>query len=151
MTRKEWVVPLALLLVGGASTIEAWRLGLGTFHRPGVGFLPFLVGISLSLIALYSLIIDIAAARKEEGKEKFFGPFLVRVVLVVCCLGLYVVLLPVAGYLLSTFLLLVFLFKTGGVRRWSSTLAASLLTTFASYLLFGYWLGIRFPKGFLGL
>jgi putative tricarboxylic transport membrane protein len=151
MTGKEWVVPFALLLVGVASSIEAWRLGLGSVHSPGVGFLPFLVGVSLSLLALCSLIIDITAARTKEGKDEFFGPFVMRVVLVVCFMGLYVVLLPVAGYLLSTFLLFVFLFKTAGVRRWSSTLTASLLTTCASYLLFGYWLGIRFPKGFLGL
>lgn len=151
MPRKAWLVPLVLCVVGVASSVEAWRLGLGSVHRPGVGFLPFFVGVSLALLALYSLIIDIAVLGRDKREGKFFGPFAVRVVLVVCCLGLYVVLLPFAGYPLSTFLLFLFLFKIAGVRRWGATLATSLLTTCASYLIFGYWLGIRFPKGFPGL
>lgn len=96
MARKGWVIPLALLLIGVAASIEALRLGLGSMRRPGVGFLPLLVGACLSLLALFSLVTDIAAARRAKGKEKLFGPRVVKVAAVICCLGLYVALLPFA-------------------------------------------------------
>jgi hypothetical protein len=151
MAKKEWLVSLALLLVGVACTIEALRLGFGTAHRPGVGFLPFLVGGCLSLLAFSSLIIDILAASKDKTKGKVFAGSLGKVVVVVCCLGVYVPILPVAGYFLSTFLLFIVLFRTGGVQRWGLAVLAALLTSSTSYLLFGFLLNIRFPKGFLGI
>lgn len=151
MAKKEWLVSLVLLLVGVACSIEALRLGLGTVRRPGVGFLPLLVGGCLSLLAFFSLIIDIWAASKDKTREKFFIGSFGNVVAVVCCLGVYLVVLPIAGYLLSTFLLFIFLFRTGGLKRWGFALMAAFLTASISYLLFGFLLNIRFPKGFLGL
>jgi putative tricarboxylic transport membrane protein len=151
MAKREWLVSLALLLVGIACSAEAMRLGLGTVHRPGVGFLPLLVGGCLAITAFYSLIIDIWTRTKNNTKEKFFAGSWVKVVVVVCCLGVYVLVLPIVGYLLSTFLLFTFLFRTGGVQRWRLALLAALLTASISYLLFGFLLNIRFPKGFLGI
>jgi len=151
MAKKAWLVSLALLVVGIASSIEAIRLGLGSVHRPGVGFLPLLVGSCLAIIAFFSLIVDIWAALRAGTKERLFGDSWVKVVLIVCCLGAYVLVLPIAGYLLTTFLLFIFLFRIGGVQRWSMALLAALLTASISYLVFGFLLNIRFPKGFPGL
>jgi hypothetical protein len=151
MAKKSWLVSLALLLVGVGCSIEAVRLGLGSVHRPGIGFLPLLVGSCLAIIALYSLIIDVSAALRARTSERLFSGSWVKVVAVVCCLGLYIPVLPVAGYLLATFLLFIFLFRIGGVRTWSLSILAALLTASISYVVFGFLLNIRFPKGFPGL
>ena len=54
------------------------------------------------------------------------------------------------GFLISTFLLLIFLFRAGGFRKWTPTVAIAFVTLSLSYLFFSSWLNIRFPKGFLG-
>ena len=151
MAKKEWLVSLVLFLLGVACSIEALRLGLGTVRRPGVGFLPLLVGGCLSLLAFFSLIIEIWAASKDKTRGRFPVGSVGKVVVVICCLGVYVVVLPIAGYLLSTFLLFIFLFRTGGFKRWGLAILAAFLTASISYLLFGFLLNIRFPKGFPGL
>ena len=151
MAKKGWPVSLVLLLAGVASSFEALRLGLGGLHRPGVGFLPFLVGSCLTVIAFFSFIIDIRAIPRHTPQKKVSSASPAKLVSVVCCLAVYVLVLSTAGYLLSTFLLFVFLFRTGGVHKWSVAAAAALLTSAISYCIFGFLLNIRFPKGLLGI
>jgi putative tricarboxylic transport membrane protein len=152
MVKKEWVLSLAMLLVGTAITVESARLGLGSIHRPGIGFLPFFTGLALSLAALGSLLNAFLTTRRsaETKSDKLFGPSILNAVAIFAALVIYVFLLGLLGFLASTFLLLVFLFKAGGFRRWSVTLAAALLTVAISQLVFCYWLSMRFPKGLLG-
>jgi len=154
MEKKVWVLNLAMFLIGLIFVIESLRLGLGGVHRPGSGFLPFYTGAGLSLVAAFSLFKNFLATKREKDRnreKKFFGPSVINVVTIVVVLVAYVLILPWLGYLLSTFMLLIFLFRAGGFRKWALTLAAAFLTTSISYLLFGHWLGIRFPKGFVGL
>jgi hypothetical protein len=66
---------------------------------------------------------------------------------VLASLFVYPLLLERLGYLITTLLVLIILFRSMN-NRWSSVLLASVLTVLVSYLLFTY-LGIRFPKGIL--
>jgi len=152
MEKKEWGLNLGMLLIGVLFVIESLRLGLGSIHRPGSGFLPFYTGLGLCLVAFFSLIKNFLTARKGNGKdqEKFFARSVLKVVAIVVALIVYVLIVPWLGYLLSTFMLLLFLFKAGGFRKWALIAVAAFLTISISYLLFSYWLGLRFPKGFLG-
>jgi putative tricarboxylic transport membrane protein len=151
MERKEWVLVLGMFLIGVIFVIEALRLGLGSVHRPGPGFLPFYGGLLLSIISFFSLIKSFFTAPKGSGKERVFAGSILKVVAIVVSLIIYILIIPWLGYLLSTFMLLLFLFKAGGFRKWAFILAAAFLSVCMSYLLFSYWLGMRFPKGFLGL
>ena len=148
----EWALNLALLLIGVVFAIEALNLGLGNIHRPGPGFLPFYVGIALSLVAFFPIIKNVLARKRGKGRdgEKPSEGFIINVVTVVVALLGYVLILARAGYLISTFLLLIFLFRAGGFRKWSLILIVAFVTLSVSYLLFGSWLNIRFPKGSLG-
>lgn len=152
MAKKEWILYLVMFLIGVVVIIESLHLGLGNAHRPGVGFLPFFTGVGLSSVALLSLTKNFLTAKRENGseREKFLGPSMLNVVKIVVALAVYVLILPWLGYLLSTFLLFIFLFKVGGFHRWVFILVASFLTVSLSYLLFSSLLNMRFPKGFLG-
>ena len=118
MAKKEWVLIFAMFLIGGVFVIESLRLGLGSIHSPGAGFLPFCTGAALSLAAVSSLIKIFLKAKRETGKEeeKFFGRPVLNVVAIVVALIDYVFIVPRLGYLLSTFMLLIFLFKAGFPR-----------------------------------
>jgi hypothetical protein len=61
----------------------------------------------------------------------------------------YIFLLPVLGYFVVTFFFLVFLGKIIEPRGWKVLLTISILSVGISYLVFGYWLKVQFPKGVL--
>ena len=52
------------------------------------------------------------------------------------------------GFALSTFLLVLFLFRAVQTERWWRSLVKALLITVGNYLVFVVWLGIRLPGGF---
>lgn len=150
MVKKEWILTLAMLFIGVVLIVESLRLGLGGVHRPGAGFLPFYTGLGLSCVALGSLFKTFLETKREKKREceKLFGRYILTVVTIFVALVVYVLLFPLLGYLISTFLLLIFLFKAGGFRRWIFSSMAAFLTVSLSYLLFCSWLNMRFPKGF---
>jgi len=60
----------------------------------------------------------------------------------------YVFLFKKIGYLFSTFLLMIFVFRSMGTKRWLWALSESLLVTLLSYLFFGFILDLNLPAGF---
>lgn len=152
MANKEWVIYAAMLFIGVVFAIESLRLGLGSTHRPRSGFLPFFTCSLLSFITFFSLIKYFLKARGEKGKDRkeHFGGNVFNLVIILVGLVIYVLVLPLLGYLLSTFVLLIFLFKAGGIRKWTFILLYAFLTTSITYLVFSSWLNLRFPKGSLG-
>jgi hypothetical protein len=55
------------------------------------------------------------------------------------------------GFILSTVLLLIFLFKAVEPQRWSMAILGAILSVLTSYAVFQLWLGAQLPKGFLGI
>lgn len=129
---------------------ESVRLGLGSLHNPGRGFLTF--GAS-GLLGILSMALFLQASlRKEERPEGSpWGQILwQRILSVLGALGLYSVFMPMVGYLISTFLLMTFLFWILE-RRWTPwILASSLLSSLLTYLVFSKWLNCQFPEGLFG-
>lgn len=62
----------------------------------------------------------------------------------------FVVLLELLGFLLTTFLCLLVLFKLSYPRRWVIPLVSSGIAVGVSYLVFVLWLRNPFPKGIFG-
>jgi hypothetical protein len=54
------------------------------------------------------------------------------------------------GFLLSTFFLLLFLFRMLEPQRWRVVILMTVLTVTLCYVLFGVFLELRFPGGLLG-
>jgi hypothetical protein len=116
-----------------------------------MGFMSF--GAS-GLLGILSLIQVIQTSfKKEETKiaPLFLGTMWGRVFLVIIALLIYSRLMPIAGYLISTFLLMSFLFWIVKGQKWWWILISSFLTTIISYYLFSKWLNCQFPEGFFGL
>ena len=126
------------------------KLGLGVFHNPGPGFMPFLIGALLLLLSLLLLITTLTgkgarAKPLEEKREVNFRKFSA----VVVSLILYGLFLEILGFVVCTFLLLFFLFWGMGTRL-RAALVTSTLTILITYFVFTYF-GIRFPPGILTL
>lgn len=114
--------------------------------------MPFFTASALILVAGFSLVREFVEfqRRKSVGGERLFDSSVLNVIATILILAAYAVGLEWLGYNLSTFVLFIFLFKVGGFGSWLNNLIAAFLTTSLSYLFFGFWLGVRFPKGVLG-
>lgn len=127
----------------------ACKLGLGSFHNPGPGLLPFLLGVVLLLISLSIVWKSFSKTQIYNDIEEGRVPVKANYWKIVCVAGsliVYALVLERLGFLVSTLLLLMFLFKAAGPQKWRFVLAASVLTVIIIYVVFTS-LGIRFPKG----
>ena len=131
--------------------IESMRIGTGTLEEPGMGFINFGASGLLGILSLTLLLK--AILKKEEVKvdSLFAGKLWERVLFVLIALLTYSELMPLAGYLLSTFLLMCFLFWIVKGQRWFWVLISSFLITITSYFIFSKWLNCQFPEGLFGL
>lgn len=113
--------------------------------------MPFLLGFFLCIISFYFLLTVLykkgeqseAVVVNEAQGQINFG----KLCIVLASLFAYPLLFEPLGFLFTTLLILISLFRSMN-NRWSSVLLASVITALVSYFIFTY-LGIRFPKGIL--
>jgi len=128
------------------------KYGLGSFHNPGPGLMPFLLGLLLLIISLYLLLSSLfkRSGRDETIKGEQSRINFKKLSIVLASLFFYGLFLEKLGYVIVTLLTMVILFWGVGLKSWRSILFASGLTVLLTYLLFTY-LGVRFPTGILRL
>lgn len=149
MASGDRVSGSVFLIAGLFAAYHGWQLGVGEPAAPGPGFLPFWSGVVLAgLAAIVAGASFLAAAAPGRGGAPVRQHHLAFVCL--AALFLYVAILGVLGFLLSTFLLLVVLFRLGRSMSWPVRLAAALVTTAGFYVLFARLLLVQFPAGVLG-
>lgn len=142
-----WLI-LAILILGAAI-----RLDLGTLHFPGPGFFPFLTAIPLAFLACLLIWETIAGKSRpaKENKEVWAADTDWRkIIFSLAALIIYALLLEKAGYILGTFLLMLFLFKSIEPQKWGVAIFASAVAVLLSYFIFNVWLQCQFPEGILG-
>ena len=73
-----------------------------------------------------------------------------KLVLILAILFSYALILDKLGHVISTFLLLFFLFRFVEAQRWIVTIVGSLIVSLVSYGVFDKWLKMQLPKGIWG-
>lgn len=145
---------LAFAAVGA---YESAKLPFGTAREPGPGFLPWWASLAVAFPGL--LLLERAlrpragagSALREEGRGAGgWREPLGRVGGLLLALCAYVLLLEPLGYPLCTFLLVLFMSRATGRRRWRVALGTAAAIALGSYVLFAAWLGVPLPPGLLG-
>ena len=141
-----WMTLALLACIGGL------KLGFGSFHQPQAGFMPFLSGLLLGVLALVDLISGILTQWKgeKEDKEIWSGIGWGKILITLAVLFIYTALFPVLGFIIGTTLLLLFLFRLMEPKSWWIVLTASLVTTGLFYVGFKIGLDSQLPRGLLG-
>ncbi len=148
MRRAEQITCFFWLLLATATCAGALRLNVGTPSEPGSGFLPLGIGFLMGILALVHLMR--ITFRKEEKEQPLMGEVRwKRAAWVVVSLVIYALLLPLMGYLLTTFFLLAFLFSVYERKKWWVVGGAGLIVVVVTYLVFHLWLKVQFPAGFI--
>jgi putative tricarboxylic transport membrane protein len=130
--------------------IQSYRLGLGSLHKPGPGFLFFWVNIVLVILSLI-VLIRAWVGKKEEGPQLaiFGGQNVSKIVYVLISLFLYAILMESVGFILVTLLFFIFILKIIEKKGWFYTVFVGVVVTVISYLIFETWLQSQLPKGLL--
>ena len=130
--------------------VQSYRLGLGTLHKPGPGFLFFWTSIVLAIMSLIVLIPAWSSKKSKELQTSIFGKQNTRkIILVLISLFLYAIFMERIGFIPVTLLLFIFLLGMIEKKRWSYTIFVSIVVVVIAYLIFETWLRSQLPKGFL--
>jgi len=139
----------------GFAAIVCWgglKLGFGTFHQPLAGFMPFLSGLILGLLALVDLVSGAITHWKGEkaDNEIWANIHWGKLLLTLALLFIYTAFFNTLGFIIATILLLLFLYRVMEPRPWWMVVIASVVTTGLFYLGFKVGLDSQLPGGFLG-
>ena len=144
MLKRDVLAAAMTLAFGAGAAFESARLPLGTVHNPGQGFFPWWTSVVSVLLGLI-LLVQALASRPGTLRE---GPGrTAKVAALLVVLGAYAFLLEPLGYLISTFLLVLFMLRATDPQRWSVALGMAAITAVGSYAVFAIWLSVPLPRG----
>ena len=127
----------------------SYRLGLGSLHKPGSGFMPFWSGAFVGILAAIVLIQDFVSRRAtEENREKVAWK---SIALSLFFFLVYILVLERLGYIISTVLFVGIILKAIERKGWFLSSWVAVVMALVSYYIFKVWLQAELPKGLLGL
>ncbi len=147
------IISLILITLGVGQCLWSLHLGLGRASEPKTGFMPFLIGLILIILSAVLLVQSTAEVSKNHRTRAspWSDIHWKRVIFMIILLLAYCILLPILGYLISTFLLMVLSMRVIEPRNWLATMMVGIMTSIISYLIFDVWLQVSFPHGILNL
>lgn len=143
----ETIFIALLLAIGIAIAVVSWGYGFGTLQQPGPGLYPFFVGAAVALFAVCLLVTQSRSGAAGASPDK---PAAKTLALMTLTFGLWIVAMPLLGYVLVTLLAAYAFCKIMRLEGWRKPLAVSAGTALFIYVLFDYWLYIDLPRGLLG-
>ena len=151
MNRRDVLASLFWLAISVFICIEAIESDIGTFHSPGPGFLPFWSGL---ILGTFSIILLVKSRVNKKGRvmkitDLWNNLEWSKLIWVSISLFLYPFLLPIMGYLITTFGLMIFLLCIMERKNVLVQGVSAFVIVLVSYVIFHVFLDIRFPKGIL--
>jgi putative tricarboxylic transport membrane protein len=152
MKKAEMITGVVLLALSGFVIWGALEMPPSSSFGPGAGFLPFWLGL---LLAVLATILFLSAWRRQATEKDNQSVFpgkqaLIAIAAVMVGLAVYIFLIETLGYLLDTFLLIVFLMKAVEREKWPLTLTVAVVTTAALFFTFQILLKITLPSNMFG-
>ncbi len=149
MQRALMGVNIIAMVLSILYLIGALGFPMGTPDQPGPGRYPLMVGILLIVASVGNLVNTLL--KPTTGKlELPVGKDLGRVLAVTGGTGAYVILLPYAGHLLASFVMIFVALQTMGLSSWKMKVGFTISMALGSYYLFDVILMVPVPRGILG-
>jgi putative tricarboxylic transport membrane protein len=137
--KGELVLALVFAALAVLWIAQGARMPLWQGFAPDSGFLPLVYGALLFLLAA-AVTVQLLAAKDARADEAIRKPMVVLGALIAA-----VAALPFAGFVVSVFALLLFLYAAVERLPVVASLAVSAATTGILYLVFRTWLGVPLP------
>jgi hypothetical protein len=153
MKRYEQVYNLFWVLLGLGVCIQSFRLKLWGPSGPESGFVPFLAGLVIGLGGLSLSILERSkgAGAKAAKQERFWenpgsAKRIISVLVGFCAMAYF---MPILGFLLTSIIVLVFLFQLMEPRKLVKVIMVAVLCCFSFYFFFNLF-QVTFPRVFWG-
>lgn len=148
MNKRDLISSIFLMIFGALFAIGGFKQGLIENSIPGPGSFPFIVGLCSAGLSLAVFLV--ALKQKPLSFMNFFPheSSLRKLILALVGLSGYGFLLKPLGFVLTTFLFLLFSLRFIGREKWIITFVFSLMVAVLSSILFAS-LQVELPKGIL--
>jgi hypothetical protein len=124
---------------------------VGSLSEPGPGFITFLAGSALTVFSIVLFIsAGIGKGESQSLRPLWEGKETGKAFRIIGLLVLYMFLLSPAGFLITTFGTLFFLFRVQGNYSLKTVILTSAAVTLVSFIVFDQLLGVQLPRGFMG-
>jgi len=150
--KPDKVSSIFWMVFGSIILYASYNLKLGTLPHPGPGLLPFLAGLILCALSIIVFLSGGMGGRDEKSKgigQLWAQMQWPKTIIVTVALLFYALIFTHLGFLLSTILLLIFLFRTVEPVRWWVAVGGAIMTSFVSFAIFVLWLQVQLPRGII--
>lgn len=136
---KDFAAGLMFILFGAFALIVAAGYPLGTAARMGPGYFPRILGI---LLIIFGVILALRSLKLEGSPIHFGSP--VPALIVLGSVVLFGIIVPKAGLVVSTLMLIMLASSASKEFRWKEALVSGIVLATLSVLGFVYGLGLQF-------
>ena len=140
------------LLFGCAAMYGGWGLGLGNMQESGSGFLTFVAGAFVSLMALIVIVQSFRGdpAAQVRVSDLWKGVMWWRAIAITGLILLFIISFETIGFFVCSFLLLVIIMRWLEGLAWMTCLLIPTIATVTTYVVFKTMMKISLPAGILG-
>lgn len=150
MKRADVVSGAVLFVVSAILFYQSSKLEMVYGNSiPGTGFLPYWLSLAMVLLSLILIVNGVRSLGSGATLRWPPGKGLIWIVTTIGALAAYTMLATVVGYIISTFAFLLVLVRMLSSYRWHTLVAFSLAVSVGLYAIFGLWLQMTLPTGFL--
>jgi putative tricarboxylic transport membrane protein len=152
MNRYDSITSLIWFLVGlGIIFWSSITLKIGTLRQPGGGVLPLFCGIVISILSIIVFFQSKVKTKEVSGESFFIIKSLIKILYTIGILIVYALVLERLGFIITTFIVMLFIFKQIARASYFIGILESLITTGICYYIFSILLKISLPRGWLGI
>lgn len=145
-SKGEKLFSALLFVLGLIIIVGSLQIGFGQFSKPGPGLFSFFCGL---ILCIQSILSNLFKQEHREKEDVLKDPIAIKkFIFSIIPLILWIVLMPLLGWLPLTFLVTLSVAKIMQLEGWIKPLMLAAANVFFSYLLFGYLLLIDLPNGF---
>lgn len=153
MKQKDSIVAIFWIVLGVTISIWSATFPFGRWESIGPAILPLACGL---VLIFFGMILLLQAWKRKEKPAKSNVPIIpqgaaaTRVALSLGGLLLSAVIFDLLGFILTLFLLILFLMQVIQPFKWRVAIFFTLAMTLGSYFFFNTLLKVTLPRGFLG-
>ena len=146
MKKKAATANLLFVALATGAFLESMNLRFGSVSAPAPGFFPAVLAALLGVASLLAFVEGLRSGDQDANGER---PSWKKIVSTVAALFVFAIVFERLGYLVATFLFIVFLLRAVERRGWGSAVAVAFSASLLTYVVFGLLLGSPLPAGFL--
>jgi hypothetical protein len=148
----ERVGSLFWMTFGGATVYSSFELGLGEMGQPGSGFLAFVAGCFVGLMAM---IVFVQSFRTDQVSvmhlsQLWQGLKWQRAVAITIMITIFIAVFETLGFFICSFVLLSSIMRWLEGLSWKTSLLVPAVTIVITFVLFKTVLKISLPAGIFG-